>query len=393
MELKQPLLPKPTQAQGASLLHAQLFALGVGSLVAWNTVCPTFDWINAQYPGRPASQMYTLLNFLPNLLFQPLAVCYGYLVPLSVRIGGAYVCNAACLLCLPFVVQFAPPSVSYGGLMVLALLLGICNSIAQSSIYALAGTLPRHYIGAVITGSGLSGVLMTSARILCLYAFGDEKEQLLRSTVVFYGLATAILVLGLLAQWYVLRNECVGECVRRTSSKLHAFSENSRERPAVKAVFVAIWDSMLLQFLVLVGTFGVYPTLAIVPGEVALPSAWFAAIMLFVYAFADYLGRNLPSCYVPSQFILWSIVLGRFTFWGTFSAAASANAPLGLHTVWGKLANMGVFAFLGGYSGTLAMAQAPSSVQASWKDLAGALMSAITAIGLVAGSLAAFFLP
>lgn len=392
MELKQPLLAAPKADQSDFRLYAQLFTLGMGSLVAWNTVCPTFDWINAKYPGRPASQTYTLLNFLPNLLFQPLAVCYGYLVPLSVRMAGAYVCNALCLLVLPFVVQFAPISVGYCAVMVLALLLGVCNSVSQSSIYALAGTLPRHYLGAVLAGSGLAGVVLNASRMLCLWAFGDRKDQLLLSTVVFYSLGTAILALGLLAQWCILRNQYVEKCVKQTSSKLHTFSENSGERPNLWAVWREIWDSMLLQFLVLLVTFGVYPTLAIAPGDQTLTSAWFAALMLFIYALADYWGRNLPNCYVPSQFALWSIVLGRFAFWGTFSIAKGENASLGLDSLWGKLLNMGFFAFLGGYSGTLAMAQAPSSVKAGWKDLAGAMMSATTAVGLVAGSLAAFFL-
>jgi hypothetical protein len=391
-ELRLPLLTGKKQGKEDALLYVQLFALGVGSLVAWNTVCPTFDWINEKYPGKSAPQTYTLLNFLPNLVFQPITVCYGYLIPLNIRIIGAYAFNAVFLLSIPFLVQFLPVSLSYSLLMALALLLGLCNSISQSSIYALAGTLPPAYISAVIAGSGLVGVIMNLARMMCLWAFGDRKEQLMRSTVVFYGLATAILVLGLISQWFIMRNRFVEECVRKTSSKLHAWSENEVEKPEIMRVFGVIWTFMLVQFLVLLATFGVYPTLAISPGDPALSSAWFSALMLFVYSFADYLGRNLPSYYVPSEFGLWSIVLCRFLFWLTFTSASSANPPFGLDNLWGKVTNMGVFAFLGGYSGTLAMIQAPTAVKASCKDVAGAMMSAITALGLVSGSLVAFFL-
>ena len=232
-ELRLPLLPGKQQDKTDPLLYIQLFALGVGSLVAWNTVCPTFDWINEKYPGKSASQTYTLLNFLPNLVFQPLTVCYGYLIPLNIRLIGAYAFNAVFLLCLPFLVQFLPVSISYSLFMALALLLGLCNSVSQSSIYALAGTLPPAYITAVLAGSGLVGVITNLARMMCLWAFGDQKEQLMRSTVVFYGLATAILVLGLISQWYIMRNRIVGECVRKTSSKLHNWSENEVEKPEI----------------------------------------------------------------------------------------------------------------------------------------------------------------
>lgn len=391
-ELRQPLLPGKQQEKEDSLLYIQLFALGVGSLVAWNTVCPTFDWINEKYPGKSASQTYTLLNFLPNLVFQPLTVCYGYLIPLNIRIIGAYSFNAIFLLSLPFLVHFLPISLSYSLLMALALLLGLCNSISQSSIYALAGTLPPTYISAVISGSGLVGVITNLTRMVSLWAFGDQKEELVRSTVVFYGLATAILVLGLISQWYIMRNRLVEECVRKTSSKLHVWSQNEAEKPEIMRVLGAIWTFMVLQLLVLLATFGVYPSLAISPGDKWLSSAWFSALMLFVYSLADYLGRNLPRFYVPSEFGLWAIVLCRFLFWLTFTSAASPNPAFGLNSLYGKVANMGVFAFLGGYSGTLAMIQAPSAVKASWKDTAGAIMSAITALGLVAGSLVAFFL-
>lgn len=71
---------------------------------------------------------------------------------------------------------------------------GPVNGVVQGSVFGLAGFLPSEYVAAVMVGNGLSGIVCTFVSLL-LVATMPGADNLYKQALIFYGLATGVLLL------------------------------------------------------------------------------------------------------------------------------------------------------------------------------------------------------
>lgn len=418
------LLPPSSPAvksvdRGNWVLYYHFIMIGTGVLISWNAISTSFDWMNTVFPqSYKPSLVLTFINFIPNLIFMPLTIAYGPRIAFNLRIIIPFFAMGALLAATPFIVEFIPTAPAFVIMCIVAFVIGSFNSIAQTSVFGLAGCMPNRYTGAVMIGNGVAGVLICIVKCICLGAFWSASDGLLLTAIAYFIVAGFILVVCLISQWLLMKNEFVRECVAKTNSKLggesispadkarelkgadDTSSQGSAERtptPSVRQVYSHLWQYSVLVFTCYVVTFGLYPTAVIAIEAKDIHYAWFAVLMLLVFNVCDFAGRNLPSIYIAKGVVLWGLVLFRFIFWATFLLVDTKQPPswlFGWDGTWFKFLNVALFALTNGFTSTCCMIMGPAQVKPAWKDRAGSIMSTSLVWGIIGGAIVAFaFIP
>lgn len=102
---------------------------------------------------------------------------------------------------IPIAVIFVPGTLGFILTSILMFILGLCNAIYQSSMYGVCGFLPFKFIIGASTGNGVAGISMNIVRYIIVLIFGtsDDESNLINGSVVFFAIATILLVLGVIA--------------------------------------------------------------------------------------------------------------------------------------------------------------------------------------------------
>jgi equilibrative nucleoside transporter 1/2/3 len=414
------LLPVPSpdeklKDRGDWVLYYHFVMIGTGVLISWNAIATSFDWMNTVYPqSYKPSLVFTMINFIPNLIFMPLTIIYGPRVDFNLRIIIPFLAMGILLAATPFIVKFIPTAASFVIMCIVAFVIGSFNAVAQTSVFGLAGCMPNRYSNAVMVGNGVAGVLICIVQCICLGAFWRADDGLLLSSIVYFIVAGLTLVICLISQWLLMKNEFVQERVSFTGSKMgtdivvpvstakemkgvdDTSSQNSTDKPvapSVRQVYPHLWQYSVLVFTCYVVTFGLYPTACIAIEAKDIHYAWFAVLMLLTFNLFDFCGRNLPALYLAKGAMLWILVLARFIFWVTFMLVDTKQPPswiFGWDATWFKFLNMALFAVSNGFTSTCCMILGPAQVKSAWKDKAGSIMSTSLVWGIVGGALMAF---
>ena len=110
-------------------VYGCMFMNGVGVLVAWNAILTALDWFNKIFPGLNPSFIFTILNFAPSVIFQPLTVKYGRKFGFNTRINTNYIALAILLVLTPIFSATLPIDVGFAIMCVIAVLMGITNAV------------------------------------------------------------------------------------------------------------------------------------------------------------------------------------------------------------------------------------------------------------------------
>lgn len=175
-------------------LTFEVVLMGIGALAAWNAILTALDWFNTRYPGLNAPFIFSIMNFLPYIIFQPLTIWKGNNYSYTKRIAFCFFIIAALLVVSPLLVAFLPGSGGFIVMCVLIVIIGAFNAVAQTSVFGMVGTLPNKYTNAVCVGNGLSGVTLNVIRLICLASFATSESGLLISTIVYFIVAALVLI-------------------------------------------------------------------------------------------------------------------------------------------------------------------------------------------------------
>ena len=414
--LKQTGPPPQVADRGNVILLYHFLMIGTGVLVSWNAIATSFDWMNTVYPeSYKPSMVFTMINFIPNLIFMPLTVAYGPRFAFNHRIIIPFFAMGALLAATPFIVKFIPTAPSFVIMCIVAFVIGSFNAVAQTSVFGLAGCMPNRYTGSVMVGNGLAGVLICVVRCICLGAFGDSGSGLLLSSIVYFIVAGITMVLCLISQWLLMKSDFVVDRVSRTGSKVGAGdsvvpvhaqemkspidegTEGSEvappKPPPLRKVYPMLWQYSTLVFICYTVTFCMFPTGIIAVEAKGIAYAWFAVLMLLTFNIFDFIGRNIPNYFLAKSALLWVIVLCRCIFLVTFMLVDTKQPPswlFGWDATWFKFLNVALYAVTNGFSSTCCMILGPAQVKDEWKDRAGSIMSTSLVWGIVAGAVLAF---
>ena len=328
-----------------------------------------------------------MANFLANIIFQLIAAVIGHKLPIHIKCTLMNVLLGASFIFLPFVAHNLgshTPWILYG----LVFIVGCFNAILQASVFGLGGMLPFKYTIAIMGGNGVAGLLIGIARMICLFAFGENQDKVWLGTLIYFIIALIIVLTGVVGFFFIQSN-----------STMKKYMANSKATVASES-YISIWNKIsveaIIVFITFVLTFLVFPAVALFEplprwsDRTELDTDWNLAFMGFIFNLFDTIGRFLPILFKGvSKDRLYMVLLSRFVFLITFGLLfmypCSKTSGAGYYLI--SLLNMALFSFTNGYSSSLAMGYGPSNVSDENKSIAGNMMSFHLIFGIFIGTM------
>jgi hypothetical protein len=262
--------------------------------------------------------------------------------------------------------------------------------------------LPKQYSNAYIIGFGVSGMIVSSLRMICLAFFPNDEEGLKKSTEVYYIISGILLVICIVVQLHVMKNP---EVIKYTNGETQPPNEINQQLLQIdnqtaincEEKEVGLVDQMnmmkgdvFLIWLVLLVTLGFYPGLSLATEDESIPYAWLSTIMVVIFNLGDLCGKTMPKLYICSRRTNWVISILRFLFGVTFYMVAKNCYPHWLFgALWFKILNMFLFSLSNGYCATVIIIQSTENLPEKLRERGGYIIATSLMFGLFCGTLVA----
>jgi len=146
--------------------------------------------------GYSPTQVYGFANNGLLCFTQVVLTVYGHKLSNRFKIQIGFLVASLLMASLPFTSDSLRTSesrfaVTFGVLFIN----GAVNGMVQAQVFGQAGTLPEKYMGAVMLGNGLSGIIMNSIKILLLLLLPGGDDNIFKNELIFCLLASFWLIL------------------------------------------------------------------------------------------------------------------------------------------------------------------------------------------------------
>lgn len=149
-----------------------------------------------------------MFNFALNIAFQFLLVFRGNIFTYEKQMFLSSLFAVITFVFIPIAVIFIPGLTGFIITSILMLLLGLFNSVYQSSMYGVCGFLPFTFIIGASFGNGVAGMTMGIIRYIVVLIFGTSNDEstLLNGSLLFFAIATLLLTLGVIVIPFMFRD-------------------------------------------------------------------------------------------------------------------------------------------------------------------------------------------
>lgn len=120
-------------------------------------------------------------------------IVYGYKLTDRFKIQIGFFIAAILIIIIPFL-SHNPENIGlrFWGTFGVLFIFGAVNGMVQGQVFGLASMLPEKYMGAVMLGNGMSGIVTNLLKVLLLLTLDQDKIFL--NEIIFCGLASTILL-------------------------------------------------------------------------------------------------------------------------------------------------------------------------------------------------------
>lgn len=175
---------------------------GFAALIAWNSILTAFDFLHLCYPHHDVAFTLTIPIYIGQTFFALLIYKISQIMTLNTRIVFSLTLMASILVILPLVSNYMRSSAGFWVCSFLMVLIGIGNSLMQSSGIALVSLFPPQCISYFFTGTGLAGILVGILRLIILGIFGDDPEGIVIGTIIYFSISGFFLISTIAAHFY-----------------------------------------------------------------------------------------------------------------------------------------------------------------------------------------------
>ena len=339
------------------------------------------------------------------------------------------------------------PGVYFAIAMVAIVACGIATGLFQNGMFALSSHFAPNYTGAVMTGQGLAGTVVSLAQILTLLAGGDNDEL----SALLYFLVTLILLVACLGGYMLLQrlpffryyyrhpgggadegdeagagnaDGGAGGVGSPADSSLAARKEPLRSPasgdldddfdpllkhagPSYAEVFRQLWPTGLGVLYVFVVTLSLFPSIVgnVLPLTEGSSSrlfdpneAYFVSFAFLLFNVSDLAGRWMAEWrrFIPYRFLLPASLL-RTVFFPLLllsnidpGATGGVSLPLIIPFDWLYFAVLLLFGFTNGYIASSCMIMGPQHLLPEHREKGGVVMVNCLVWGLFVGSMLSF---
>jgi len=396
--------------------------MGTSNLVAWCSILTALDLFVMQFPKYDPAFYFTIVYFCATNMFSVLVHIIAKYVSENKRIIIGFLGQVVTSITLLFITLVMPNAIGYALVLINLFVLAAFNSIAQNTSFAYAASIDSEYIVALVSGTGISGLVTAFLRVFFLAFFGDT-DGIIPGTICYFATSTAIIIITVIMYIpfkkmdYMLKplpidkgnTESLLKSNHDDTLSLESCDQNQsafeleqnlikKEKTGLRQLFknaVRVYASV--QPLPIFLLFALFVTFCVFPGvtlkkqfhTIALQKAWGPTLFITVFNVGDFVGKYLVQLgygvYRVGNFLLFS----RVAHIAIFILIAKYPENIIFGADWFGFINILMFSITNGYSISLYMGEAGNRASEKDKETVSFIMTSHLFMGIFSGSLAA----
>eukprot|EP01111_Echinosteliopsis_oligospora_P013565 TRINITY_DN4895_c0_g1_i1.p1 TRINITY_DN4895_c0_g1~~TRINITY_DN4895_c0_g1_i1.p1 ORF type:complete len:431 (-),score=65.89 TRINITY_DN4895_c0_g1_i1:20-1312(-) len=377
--------------------------LGTGLLLPWNAFICANPYFTTLYSNTFVFYLSLAYNW-SSVICLILSVKFMPRFSFSGRVFTFFGLDFVVLMLVPFIynIMGEHKQPAMAATLLCVFLTGVASSILIGTIIGLASLFPPQYIGAIMTGNGVAGILTSLLSIITTLTFPDTFQGQKEIGIVYFMISAFVIVICVMGYLVLQKLPITKYYLRKfeqdkltQSSKVNdAYGGNGSGSVSSIAVFRKVWREALCVWFVFFVSLSLFPSLtSMATVSTSLSAQWFSILFTATFMVGDFIGRSLPKWVIIfSPKNLWIPIVLRVGFFPLFLFYIKPHI-LDDQTL--AFIIMFFFSLTNGYCGTLAMMFGPTSADNHEKETAGFIMSFMLNFGIfvaVHGALLSLYL-
>ncbi|XP_030480879.1 equilibrative nucleotide transporter 3-like [Cannabis sativa] len=309
--------------------------LGLGSLVAWNSMLTIGDYYYSLFPNYHPSRVLTLV-------YQPFAV--GTMILLAYNeakidtrkrnlIGYTLFFTSTMLLIVVDLVTSGKGGLGpYLGICVLVGAFGLADALVQGGMVGDMAFMLPEFMQSFFAGLAASGVLTSGLRLVTRAAFDKTNHGLRKGTLLFLAISASFEFICILLYAFIFpklpivkhfRSKAASQGSKTVKSDLAAAGVETQEgqvdevRKTNKQLLVENLDYAIGLYLIYILTLSIFPGFLYENTGKHQLGTWYPLVLMAMYNLLDFISRYTPlvKCLnIKSRKGLMVAILARFLF-------------------------------------------------------------------------------
>ncbi|KAL3519619.1 hypothetical protein ACH5RR_017768 [Cinchona calisaya] len=329
--------PTPARLEGKSSAIVVCWVLGLGSLVAWNSMLTIGDYYYALFPRYHPARVLTLV-------YQPFAL--GTIAILAYKeakidtrkrnLAGfaLFFLSTFALLILDLATSGKGGIGNYIGICIIVAVFGIADAHIEGGMVGDLSLMCPEFIQSFFAGLAASGALTSALRMMTKAAFDKTNHGLHKGVILFLSISTFIEFLCIFLYAFVFpkipivkhfRAKAALEGSKTVAADLAAAGiqtqvdndDKQSDRLSNKQLFLQNIDYVLDVYLIYVLTLSIFPGFLYENTGTHKLGSWYPIVLIAMYNVWDLIARYIPliECLkIESRKGLMLAILSRFLF-------------------------------------------------------------------------------
>ena len=372
------------------------FSLGTGVLFPWNAFITAVDYFQDLYPKQHVDRVFGVTYMFPNLLVLGVLLLHPLGLSTSHRIYVGFFLYLFCLFSVPLIDAVLIGDTGSEGTWTFTVaavaLAGVADGIAQGSVFGSVTMLPSSYTQAVVSGTSVSGLVISVLRVLTKALISQDEKGLRTSTFIYFSAAGAFCVFCIGLQYGITNTDFYQYHLKGSSSHGDVSTISKGSESSIGSLFVQTWSMGLSLFFAYSVTLSIFPGFLAEDVESEALGDWYPILLITFFNLMDFLGKTCPildSFRFHNPVKLFAISLLRCAFYPLYLLATSGPAllkgePLG--PIYVSIIT-GALGFSNGWLTSNCLIEAPLRVVAQDAEKTEMLMVWFLLLGLLVGAL------
>ncbi|XP_039016133.1 equilibrative nucleotide transporter 3-like [Hibiscus syriacus] len=329
----------PTRLEGQLSAMVFCWVLGLGSLVAWNSMLTIGDYYYNLFPKYHPSRVLTLV-------YQPFAIGTMAILAyneskINTRLRNIvgyllFTASSFMLIVLDLATSGKGGVGSFIGLCAIVGCFGVADALVQGGVVGEISFMLPEFIQSFLAGLAASGALTSGLRLVTEAAFENSNNGLRKGTMLFLAISTFIEFLCVLLYAFIFpklpivkyfRSKAASEGAKTVQADLAAAGIQTKEdqrhednaersnRLSNKQLFFQNIDYALGLFLIYVLSLSIFPGFLFENTGKHKLGPWYPLVLIAAYNLWDLVSRYLPLLKflkIESRKGLMIAILSRF---------------------------------------------------------------------------------
>lgn len=390
---------------------AYFFSMGVGSLLAWNTILTAVDFFQVRFPSYNISFLFPIPYIIGTILVNLFIVEIAHCVRLNARVVGGIAMMCVIMATMPLSSSNLPEHIGFWVLMISLFVLAAANIVSEASLIGMTALFPAVYIRFFQTGLGAAGLAVNALRMICLATVGDSSSDYI-SIIVYFGLTLLVTIHCIVIHLRFIRTDTfkfythkihhdrhndssvqvepnAPELAGALVSNQETVEEKITQRPpkaTIALVLKEVYGSAILMVVIFIQTFMMFPGVTLKKNLSNMNSAWNTVILITTYNLFDITGKSMAGFKRKTmKKFLPLVVLLRFSLYAPFILVALKEKGW-VEEDWVSLTVLALFGLTNGYCSSSLYVIAPEQVENHKKETVGFIIQLSLYIGIALGT-------